>query len=138
MHDPALPRRHGPEPVGLACPAHMLRRHPRSQLQLIDPHRPEILAVEPDLLVLIALQMQDLRRQQLKRTQQLATPLQQQCRIRPRKLHQNFRMFPLAILRDRRIYGDPVLQFEAAVRDYGLQEFPNLFCSSNLVCDRHK
>jgi hypothetical protein len=47
-------------------------------------------------------------------------------------------MFPLAILRDRRIHGDPVLQLEAAVRNYGLQELPNLFCGGNLVCDRHK
>ena len=86
-----------------------------ASLQFVDPQRPEILAVKPDLLVLVALQVQNLRRQQLKRTQQLAAALQQQRRIRPRKLHQNFRMFPLAILRDGRVHRDPVLQFEAAI-----------------------
>src|SRR5258708_7216664 len=47
-------------------------------------------------------------------------------------------MFPFAILRDRRIHGDPVFQLEPAVRNYGLEEFPNLFCSHDLICNRHK
>src|SRR5258708_25511639 len=47
-------------------------------------------------------------------------------------------MFPFAILRDRRIHGDPVLQLEPAVRNYGLEEFPNLFCGHDLICNRHK
>src|ERR1019366_151573 len=46
-------------------------------------------------------------------------------------------MFPLAVLRYRRIHRDPVLQLEAAVRDYGLQEFPNLFCCHDLIGNRH-
>jgi hypothetical protein len=47
-------------------------------------------------------------------------------------------MFPLPILRYRRIDGDPVFETEAAVGDDGLQELPNFFGGNDLVCDRHK
>jgi hypothetical protein len=82
--------------------------------------------------------VQSFRSQQLKRPQQFAAALQQHRRVRTRKFHQNFRMFPLAILRNRRIDRDPVLQLEAAMRNDGLQKLPNLLRSHNLVGNRHK
>lgn len=138
MHDSSLARRHGTEPVGFRRSPYLLGRNSRGCLQFFNPQRAEIFAIEPDLLVLIALQVQNFRREQLKRTQQLAPAIEQQRGIRPGKLHQDFRMLPLAVLRDRRIDGDAVFQFKAAVRYHGLQKFPNLLRGSNLVCNRHR
>jgi hypothetical protein len=98
---------------------------------------PEILAVEPDLFVLVALQVQISEASNSKERSN-SPPRSSKSRIRPGKLHQNFRMLPLAILRYRRIDGDPILQFEAAVGNDGLQKFTNLFGSSNFVSDWHK
>ena len=100
--------------------------------------RTEILAVEPDFLVLVALQVQNLRPQQFKGAQQFAAALEQQSRIGPGEFHENFRMLPLAILRDRRIDRDPVFQFESAIGDDGLQKFANLFGGSNFVGNWHR
>jgi hypothetical protein len=94
MHDTALARRHGTEAVGFARAAHLLGRYARRQLQFVDAHGAEILAVEPDLFVLVALQMQDLRRQQFEGAQQFATALEQAARNRGRQIPPEFRDAP--------------------------------------------
>jgi len=81
--------------------------------------------------VLAALEVQDFRRQEFERAQQLAGALEQQGGIGSGKLDEysgcsHSRSCAIEI------DGNAVLELEAAVRDYGLQKFANLFRSCNL------
>ncbi len=100
MHDAALTRGHGAKAVGLARAAHLLGCNPRGQLQLVDTHGPEVLAIEPDFLVLVALQLHGFGGQEFEGAQQLASPLEQEGGIGAGKLDQDFWMLPLTILGD--------------------------------------
>src|SRR5258708_4003042 len=59
VHDSPLARGHRSKTIRLAGTPHVLRRHPRRKLKLVDSHGAKILAIKPYLLVLAALQMQN-------------------------------------------------------------------------------
>src|SRR3984957_18524263 len=133
MHHPPLPRRHRSKLVRRPSLPHLLSRDRRQHPRLFQPQRPLVLAVERNLLVLHGRQPQNFHRQQFQRPQQFSAPVQQQRGGRPREVHQNFRLLPIPILRQRRIHRDPILNSQSPMRNHRTKKFVNLISSSEFV-----
>src|SRR6202140_360885 len=138
MNDPPLPRRHRTELVWRPGPAYVFRGDGRRGTQLLNSQRALILAIEANLLMLARRQPQHLESQQFQSAQQFSPAIEQQGRVGPGEIHQNLRLLPVAVFRQRWIYDDPVLQPKSAVRHYGLQKLINLFCGSEFVGNGHE
>ena len=95
-------------------------------------------AVEADFLMLVARQAEHFERQKFDRAQQLASPLQQQRRIRTDEFHQNLRTLPVALLGEGRINGDAVLSAQTPVADNPFQQIVDLVGGGDFVGNGHR
>jgi hypothetical protein len=77
MDDTALARRHGTKAVGFTGAADVFGGDAGGELQFVDANGAEVLAVEPDLLVLVALEMQNLGGEQLEGAKELAATVEE-------------------------------------------------------------
>jgi hypothetical protein len=108
------------------------------ELQFVDADGAEVLAIEPNLLVLVALEVQNFGGEQLEGAKQFAAAVEKQGGVGAGELDEDFRMLPLAVLGHGGIDGDAVFEFEAAVRDDGLEEFSDLLGGGYFVGNWHK
>jgi len=138
VHDAALAGRHRVELIRASSLAHFLGGNSSCGAQLLNPHRPPVLAIETDLLMLPRRQPQHLKREQLKRAQKLATTIKQHRRIGAGEVDENLGLLPIAILRERRIDDDPVLEVEPAVSNDGLKKGIDLLCGGDFVGYGHE
>jgi hypothetical protein len=138
VDDAAFAGRHGREAIRSAGLAYALRRNVGRGSQLFQAQGTVVHAIEAYLLVLVARQTQHLNREQFDRPQQFRATLEKQAAVRARKFHQDFWLLPVAILRQRRIDGNPILQTEPGVGNNPTQEFVDLFGSGDFVGNSHK
>src|SRR5579864_343022 len=114
-------------------PANLLGGNVGRGAQFLNAQGAAILAVETDFLVLTRSQVQHFKRKQFKRAQQLSAAIEQKSGVRTREVDENFRFFPVAILRERRVDDDAVLEVKTAVSDDGLKELVDLIGGSDFV-----
>ena len=133
VDDAALARRHGAEVVRSPSLADFLGGDVGCGAQFLNAHGAAILAVEADFLVLPGSQVQHLEREQFKGAQQLSAAIEQKCGVGAGEVDENFRLLPVAILRERRVDDDAVLEVKTAVSDNGLKELVDLIGGSDFV-----
>src|ERR1700751_5205166 len=102
--------------------ANLLGSDIRGGAQFLYAHRAAILAVEADLLVLAGSKVQHLERKEFKGAQQFSAPVEQERGVGAGEVDKNFRLLPVAILRERRVDNDPVFEAKTAMGDDGLKE----------------
>lgn len=133
MDDAALARGHRAEVVRSSRPANLLGCDVGRGAQLLNAQGAAILAVEADFLVLPGSKVEHLEREQFKRAQQFSAAIEQKRGVGAGKVDENFRLFPVAILRERWVDDDAVLEVKTAVSDDGLKELVDLIGGSDFV-----
>src|SRR5579871_1313132 len=138
MNDAALARGHRREVIRRAGPAHLLGGNISRHAQLLNPHRAVILAIKRNFLVFAGGQAEHFEGEQFEGAEKFAATIEQQSGIGPGEVDKDFRLFPVAVLGQRRIDDDTILEVQSAVRDNGLQEFINLVSGGNFVGYGHE
>jgi hypothetical protein len=133
VDDAALARRHRAEVVRSPSLADFLGGDVGCGAQFLNAHGAPILAVEADLLVFAGGEVQHLEREQFKRAQQLSAAIEQQRGVGAGEVDEDFRLFPIAILRERRVDNNAVPEVKTAVSDDGLKELVDLIGGSDFV-----
>jgi ABC-type iron transport system FetAB ATPase subunit len=133
VDDSALARGHRAEVVRSAGLADLLGGDVGCGPQFLNAHRATILAVEADFLMLAGSKVQHLEREEFKGAQQLSAAVKQEGGVGPGEVYENFRLLPVAILRERRVDDNAVFEAKAAMSDYGLKELIDLIGGSNFV-----
>jgi hypothetical protein len=133
VDDAALARRHRAEVVRSSGPANLLGGDVGRGAQFLNAQGAAILAVEADFFVLARRQVQHFKGKQFKGAQQLSAAIEQQRGIGAGEVDKNFRLLPVAILRERGVDDDAVLEVKTAVSDNGLKELVDLIGGSDFV-----
>jgi hypothetical protein len=133
MNDAALARRHGIEAVRRAGAANFLSGNAGSGAKFLNAQRAMILAIETNLLVLARRQTQHFQAEELEGAQELSATIKQEGRIGAGEVDKDFGFFPVAILGQRRIDDDPVLEAKSSVSDDGLEKLVDLFGGGGFV-----
>jgi len=87
--------------------------------------------------MLLAGQAEHLNCQRFNGTQQFTSAFQHQGRIGSRKFDQNLWPFPIALLRNWRVHGDPVLEVKTTVGYNPAQKCVDFFCRRDFVRNGH-